>query len=147
VKATRPHLRKTRPGPTTRCGEEAPSALLQGIDEFNRGLYFECHETLESIWIHEPDPVRYLYQGILLVGVGVYHWRRGNRHGAVVKLRQGTDKLHWFRPGCMSLDVDRLIREAEACRAQVEALPSGLPPFPPPGLPRVHRIPSPKQAE
>ena len=84
--------------------------------------------------------MRYLYQGILLVGVGLYHWRRGNRHGAVVKLTQGVDKLQWFRPACMQVDVDRLIREALACRAQVEALPAGLPPFPPPGLPLVHRL-------
>lgn len=77
---------------------------------------------------------------MLLIGVGFYHWRRGNRHGAVVKLRQGIDKLQWFRPVCLSVDVDRLIREAEACLAQIEALPAGLPPFPPPGLPQVHRI-------
>jgi uncharacterized protein len=147
MSAVRPRLRKAPPGPTTRCGEDPPAALLQGLDEFNRQLYFECHETLESIWIREPDPVRYLYQGILLVGVGFYHWRRGNRHGALVKLRQGIDKLHWFRPACRTIDVERLIREAEACRAQIEAAPAGLPPFPPPGLPHVHRVPPSKYVE
>lgn len=139
--AIRPHLRKTRPGPTTRCGEEPPAALLHGIEEFNRQQYFECHETLESIWIGEPDPVRYLYQGILLVGVGFYHWRRGNWKGAVAKLRQGIDKLQWFQPACMTVDVERLIREAEAQKRELERLgPDRLPPFPPPELPQVHRI-------
>jgi predicted metal-dependent hydrolase len=118
--------------------------LLQGIDEFNRQLYFECHETLESIWITEPDPVRYLYQGILLVGVGFYHWRRRNRRGAMAKLAQGVDKLQWFRPACLTVDVDRLIREAEACRAHLLASgPDRLPPFPPPHLPRVHLVGAP----
>jgi uncharacterized protein len=56
--------------------------------------------------------VRYLYQGILLVGVGFYHWRRGNWRGAVAKLTQGIDKLQWFRPACLTVDVERLIREA-----------------------------------
>lgn len=74
------------------------------------------------------------------MGVGFYHWRRGNRHGAVVKLAQGIDKLQWFRPMCLGVDVERLIREAAACQAQAEAAPGGLPPFPPPGLPIVHRI-------
>jgi predicted metal-dependent hydrolase len=115
--------------------------LLQGIDEFNHQLYFECHETLESIWIREPDPVRYLYQGILLVGVGFYHWRRGNWRGAVAKLRQGADKLQWFAPACMTVDVERLIREADDLRRELEALgPAQLPAFPPPRLPQVHRI-------
>jgi predicted metal-dependent hydrolase len=115
--------------------------LLKGIDEFNHQLYFECHETLESIWIREPDSVRYLYQGILLVGVGFYHWRRGNWRGAVAKLRQGADKLQWFRPVCMTVDVERLIRESEGLRRELEALgPTQLPAFPPPDLPQVHRI-------
>lgn len=85
--------------------------------------------------------MRYLYQAILLVGVGFYHWRRRNRHGALAKLTQGIDKLQWFRPACMTVDVDRLIREAGACREHLEALgPEALPAFPPPGLPRVHCI-------
>ena len=85
--------------------------------------------------------MRYLYQGILLVGVGFYHWRRRNRRGAMAKLAQGVDKLQWFQPACLTIDVDRLIREAEACRAQLIASgPDQLPPFPPPNLPRVHLV-------
>ena len=29
------------------------SELLEGIGQFNRGEYYECHETLEEIWMHE----------------------------------------------------------------------------------------------
>ncbi len=88
--------------------------------------------------------MRYLYQGILLVGVGFYHWRRHNRHGAMAKLTQGIDKLQWFRPACLTVDVDRLIREAAACRAQLATFgPDRLPPFPPPHLPRVHLVGAP----
>ena len=25
--------------------------LQKGIDEFNQQLFFECHETLEEIWV------------------------------------------------------------------------------------------------
>jgi uncharacterized protein len=134
-------LKKTAPRRTARCDDDPPSELLHGIDEFNRQEFFEQHETLEGIWIREPDPVRYLYQGILQVGVGFYHWRRGNWRGAVAKLGHGLAKLEPYRPACMTIDVERLVREAGALRAELERRgPDHLPPFPPPQLPRVHRI-------
>src|SRR5207253_11421680 len=108
--------------------------------------FFEQHETLEGIWITEPDPVRYLYQGILQVGVGFYHWRRGNWRGAVAKLGQGLTKLEPYRPACMTVDVERLVLETAALRDLLEQRgPTDLPAFPP-RLPRVHRTTEPTQA-
>ena len=131
---------KTTPRRTARCDDAPPDALLYGIEEFNRQEFFEQHETLEGIWIHEADAVRYLYQGILQVGVGFYHWRRGNWRGAVAKLGHGLAKLEPYRPACMTIDVERLVRETTALRAELEALgPGDMPAFPPPRLPRVHR--------
>jgi len=135
------HPKKTAPSRTARCDDAPPDALLHGIDEFNRQEFFEQHETLEAIWIHEPDAVRYLYQGILQVGVGFYHWRRGNWRGAVAKLGHGLAKLEPYRPTCMTVDVERLVLETTALRQELERRgPTDLPPFPPIGLPRVHRI-------
>ena len=132
---------KRPPARTARCLEPPPDALLRAVDEFNRGEFFEQHETLEAIWIREADPVRYLYQGILQVGVGFYHWSRGNWKGAVAKLGQGLDKLEPYRPDCQSIDVERLCRETGALWRELHARgPSDLPSFPPAGLPRVHRV-------
>lgn len=134
-------LKKTAPQRTSRCDDAPPAELLRGIDEFNRQEFFEQHETLEGIWIHEPDSVRYLYQGILQVGVGFYHWRRGNWRGAVAKLGHGLAKLQPYRPACMTIDVERLVQETTALREELERRgPNDLPPFPPTGLPRVHRV-------
>ena len=137
----RTSLKKTAPERTPRCDDAPPAALLHGLEEFNRQEFFEQHETLEGIWIREPDAVRYLYQGILQVGVGFYHWRRGNWRGAVAKLGHGLAKLEPYRPICMTIDVERLVLETAALRQELERRgPADLPPFPPPGLPRVHRI-------
>ena len=57
------------------------------------------HETLEILWQGEADDVRYLYQGILLVGVGLYHFERHNPRGAAIKLGAAIDYLHRVRPG------------------------------------------------
>jgi len=108
--------------PTQRCSEGPSLGLLQGIAEFNRGEYFECHETLEAMWIEETDPLRYLYQGILQIGVGFYHLQRRNHRGAVALLQRGIRLLQPFVKGCLGVDVARLIREAEYCRDLLLAL-------------------------
>ncbi len=137
----KPHVKKAAPERTARCDDPPPAALLHGIEEFNRQEFFEQHETLEGIWIGESDAVRYLYQGILQIGVGFYHWRRGNWRGAVAKLGHGLAKLEPYRPTCMTIDVERLVTETAALRGELERRgQTDLPAFPPPGLPRVHRI-------
>ncbi len=118
-----------------RCGEEPNELLLQGIDLFNRRLYFECHEVLEDAWNVElgrkpaPYPLARLpdgrcanlYKGILQVGVGCYHLLRGNYRGALIKLHTGADYLEPFAPVCMRVDIARLIADARALRRTVEA--------------------------
>jgi hypothetical protein len=100
---------------TARCADPPPPALRQGIEEFNRGQFFEQHETLEAAWIAETDPVRYLYQGVLQIGVGFYHLSRGNPYGARRLWERGTTLLGAFKGGCMGVDVQRLIQDTGAC--------------------------------
>ena len=122
-----------------RCGDEPPAELLAGIEQLNRGEYFEQHETLEELWRAEQDDVRYLYQGILQVGVGLHHLRRSNYPGAVSKLRSGIAKLRWFGPVCQGVDVARLIRDAATCLERLETLgPEGMADFDWSVAPRVH---------
>jgi hypothetical protein len=86
---------------STRCGDPPPPRLRRGVEQFNRGEFFEQHETLELEWLAERDPVRYLYQGILQIGVGVEHLRRGNARGAAQLLRRRISYLEPFKGGCM----------------------------------------------
>ena len=136
----RPRIGKVGRGQTSaRCAGPPPAALRQGIDEFNRGAFFEQHETLEAAWIEEVDPVRYLYQGILQIGVGFHHLSRGNAYGARRLWRRGVEHLQPFRDGCMNVDVDRLIRDTELCLAELERTGvTGTHEFPQELIPRVH---------
>jgi predicted metal-dependent hydrolase len=104
------------------CGEPPPRQLLEGIEQFNRGEYFEQHETLELLWRAETRPVRRLYQGILQIGVAFHHLRRLNHHGAIYMLTRGSRYLEPFAPACQRVDVARLLRDAGAARAEVERL-------------------------
>jgi predicted metal-dependent hydrolase len=114
----------SRYGPfrTEHCGAPAPDLLRAGVEQFNRGEYFEQHETLELLWRAEQDDVRYLYQGVLLVGVGLYHLKRGNFRGAVAKLETAVRFLQWFTPACQGVDVARLIADATRAHESLLAL-------------------------
>ena len=119
------------------CHRRPPEALLQGIEEFNRRAFFECHETLEALWNQEREGRKRrqvgqtsadtggcanLYKGILQVGVGCYHLLRRNYRGATVKLQSGADYLEPYSPDCMSVEVWRLIREARALHVALVTL-------------------------
>jgi predicted metal-dependent hydrolase len=104
------------------CDEPPPRALLEAIAQFNRGEYFDQHETLEGLWRAEPREVRRLYQGILQIGLAFHHLRRGNHHGAVTMLARGARHLAAFTQRCQGVDVDRLLREADAAREAIEGL-------------------------
>jgi predicted metal-dependent hydrolase len=102
--------------------EEVPELALKGIEEFNKGEFYECHEYLEEAWMQEPRRVRFLYQGILQVGVGFYHLGNRNWRGATGLLRRGTARLKEFEPVTLSIDVARLVRECERCLKELEEL-------------------------
>jgi predicted metal-dependent hydrolase len=99
-----------------------PDLVLKGIEEFNRGEFFECHEYLEEAWMQESGRVRYLYQGILQVGVGFYHLQNGNWRGATGLLRNGTTRLKEFEPETLGVDVAKLVRESECCLQELQTL-------------------------
>lgn len=104
------------------CDEPAPPLLLEGIEQFNRGEFFEQHETLEALWRAEPREVRRLYQGILQIGVACYQLRRANYHGTVYMLTRGTMYLGRFPAHCQGVDVAALIAAAGRMLHAVEAL-------------------------
>ena len=104
------------------CDEPPPAELLEGIAQFNRGEYFEQHETLELLWRAERRELRRLYQGILQIGVAFHHLRKLNHHGTVYMLTRGPGYLRPFAPACQRVDVRRLLTDAEAALAEVERL-------------------------
>src|ERR1700675_1102354 len=104
------------------CDEPPPPLLLQGIEQFNRGEFFEQHETLELLWRAEPRDVRRLYQGVLQIGVAFHHLRRLNHHGTVYILTRGSRYLDPFAPRVQSVNVGLLLADAAVALAEVERL-------------------------
>ena len=120
---------------------EVPSPLLaEGVRLFNRGRWFEAHEVLERAWLDEPTGLRRVYQGILQVGVGLHHGRRGNLPGALALLDRGMALLAPFEPRRLGVDLERLVRSAAATRRAL-AQPGGLESYEWSAAPRVRYVP------
>ncbi|MGH7844330.1 MAG: DUF309 domain-containing protein, partial [Candidatus Binatia bacterium] len=75
---------------------EYDGRLIKGIEEFNQGLFFECHETLEEIWLEEHGTDRDFYQGIIQIAAGYLKWEQGVLIGAIKLWRAGLKKLEGY---------------------------------------------------
>jgi predicted metal-dependent hydrolase len=104
------------------CEDSPPGKLLQGIREFNSSEWFECHETVEDLWIGSEGEVRDFYQGIIQVAVALHHWRNGNFGGAVSLLKGGAGYLGRTAGVCQWVDVAGLIAAADRMRTALEEL-------------------------
>ena len=102
--------------------DELTAAALRGLEEFNRGEYFEQHEHLEHAWMDEPRPVRDLYQGILQVGVAFFQIQNDNWAGAIKMFRRGLPRLRDLPAICQGVDVAALRGAAEAIHAEITEL-------------------------
>lgn len=98
--------------------------FIKGIDEFNRQLFFECHETLEELWLEERGEDRKFYQGIIQIAAGYYKLQQGVPVGAIKLWRMGVDKIALYGPVFYGINVESLI---EAVRANLAQLESGKP--------------------
>ncbi len=94
---------------------QSAGLIRHGVELFNRGDFFECHEVLEEIWVAERGPRRLFLQALIHLAVGLYHHHRGNPAGAERQLRKGLRKLAGYLPEYEGLDTARLHREAEQC--------------------------------
>ena len=86
-------------------GEER-AALAKGIAEFNAGLFFECHDTLEEMWAGVRGPSRDFFQGLIQVSVAYYHLGNGNAAGAESMMRRALKRLEKYPARYGGFDVD-----------------------------------------
>ena len=118
--------------------EPPPPLLLKGVEQFNAGEYWPCHETLETLWRAEPRPVRELYQGVLQVGVAFHHLTDRNYAGAIKLFHRGLSRLRGLPETCQGVRVAALAQAARAVHDAVVAIgPERIDEFDPAGLPRI----------
>jgi predicted metal-dependent hydrolase len=90
-------------------------AFAKGVAEFNRGCFFECHDTLEDLWTGVRGPSRDFLQALIQVSVALYHLTGGNRAGAESLFRRALSRFGKYPRSYWGFDLD-------AHRAEIQRL-------------------------
>src|SRR3989442_15942098 len=100
----------------------------RGIQEFNGGRYFECHDLLEDLWHDTRGRDRLFLQGLIQISVGFHHFFNQNYKGATSQLTKGLGKVDSYRPSHRGIELEQFSREVVYWLAMPErALLGGLP--------------------
>jgi predicted metal-dependent hydrolase len=129
-----------RPQPEVHGCDDAPSMLVRrGLELFNKGAYFECHEVLEEVWFAETRPCRVLYQGILQLAVALYHIENGNFYGAAKMFPRAIEKFQRLPAKCQGVDVAGLLQQSLLLQQTLHMLgPGHMDEFPRALIPHIH---------
>ena len=88
-------------------------AFLKGLELFNRGEYYDCHEEIEAIWLKDASEYRNLYKGVIQAASAIYQFKRDIRGGALRLYRASRNYLLPFKPETVGLDITRLLDDME----------------------------------
>lgn len=92
--------------------EIMPEEFWQGVEQFNAGQFYACHDILEALWIDSIEPDKTFYQGILQIAVGLYHLGNRNRRGAMILLGEGSNRLRRYLPSYGGINVEELFTQS-----------------------------------
>jgi predicted metal-dependent hydrolase len=100
---------------------ESPE-FWQGIEQFNQEEFYDCHDTLEAIWMDAIATEKNFYQGILQIAVACYHLGNYNWRGAVTLLGEGVRRLSYFQPSYANIDVSTLVSQSYELLQQLQQI-------------------------
>ena len=103
----------------------------QGIDLFNEGRFFECHEAWEEIWKRSDGEVKRFYQGLIQAAVAILHAQRGNLEGARSLHQKAREKLDPLTDEHMGIALGEMrvaLAEFIAITSRVDGNPLPAPP-------------------
>ena len=97
-----------------------PTEFWHGVEQFNQGQFYACHDTLEALWMEAIEPQKTFYQAILQIAVAHYHLGNSNVRGACILLGEGTNKLRRYEASYAGIDVDEFLDDSVALLTQLQ---------------------------
>ena len=73
--------------------DEMSELFKRGLDEYEKGDYFEAHEAWEDLWSDYNFPDRKFVQGLIQLSVSFVHLGNGNLTGAKNLLKKCQQKF------------------------------------------------------
>lgn len=82
-------------------GQFTPEHLAkmeEGVKLFNEQKYWECHESLEDVWMEDrQDAARNVYWAVIQVAAALIHYRDGKIIGAQGMINKAKEKFRRCR--------------------------------------------------
>lgn len=100
--------------------ETGRDALRRGVHEFNQGLFFECHDTLEELWSGIRGPSRDFFQGLIQVAVAFHHVSNGNAAGALSMIERALGRFRAYPGRYFGFDLAAQRAELLAWRERLQ---------------------------
>ena len=85
---------------------EEALAFRRGVSEFNDGLFFECHDTLEELWTGLRGPSRDFFQGLIQVAVAFHHLSNLNAGGAASMMERALGRFRAYPERYFGFDLE-----------------------------------------
>lgn len=95
--------------------QEYDPRFLKGIELFNEGEFFECHDELEEVWTETIGPEREFYQGLIHASVCLFHFEGGNLGGARKMYDSCCRYLEPYGATYFGVNLEKLLAELEHC--------------------------------
>ena len=70
--------------------------FLKGIELFNREEFYDCHDTIEEIWLQESSDEQPFLQGLIQSAVAFHHYQHGKLGAARSMLILAIEKLEGY---------------------------------------------------
>jgi len=111
--------------------EERERLFRQGIDLFNRGLFFAAHEAWEEIWRSTTPEPRDLFQGLIQVAAALHQFLDLKRNEAPRRtLAKARRRLEPYAPAALGIDVVDLLEQVGRWEAWLGHRDGAPPPQP-----------------
>ena len=86
----------------------------KGLNEYEKGDYFEAHEAWEDLWSDYNFPDRKFIQGLIQLSVSFVHLNNGNMIGARNLLKKCQEKFSDYKGIHREINIDELKFAIEA---------------------------------
>jgi predicted metal-dependent hydrolase len=82
-----------------------PLEFYKGLELFNRGYYYECHDVWEEIWGDAKGKNKIFYQALIMSAVSLYHFGNENLIGALSCYQKALHQFNQLPDHFLGLDI------------------------------------------
>ena len=94
--------------------------VLKGIELFNRREFYDCHDTIEEIWLQESSDEQPFLQGLIQSAVAFHHYQHGKLGAARSMLILAIEKLEAYPRTYHQVQLAELLAELRAWKAGLD---------------------------